>query len=221
MPTSFLPESSHSIWDLYRFELCGHNFNMQLKNKKRGCDHNAPICVSMETLLHPHFICLSFFPPAETNKRLPCSRSNTFELCHLSRCKIRTTEGSGIFLPPALWHLLTNHSEETLGVEDTPVPRTFLPKIGFIKLLWQKKQQGGQTPGCVAPLLSLTVGILSVSKSSVAPTADFLLCPTLPFWFYREWLLHTSQATSLEAATEMPTQLSAVVSQWPPYSRVK
>jgi hypothetical protein len=25
----------------------------------------------------------------------------------------------------------------------------------------------------------------------------------------------------LEAATEMPTQLSAVVSQWPPYSRVK
>lgn len=90
------------------------------------------------------FICLIFFP-AETNKRLPCSRSNTFKLCHLGRCKIRTIEGSGIFLPPALWHLLTSHSEETLGAEDTPVLRTFLPKIVFIKLLWQKKQQGGQT----------------------------------------------------------------------------
>lgn len=114
------------------------------KNQRRVCGHSAPICVPTERLLHPHCICLSYFP-AETDKRLPCLRSNTFKLCCPSRCKIRTTERSGLFLPPALWHLLTNHSEETLGVEDTPVPRTFLPEIVFIKLLWQKKPQGGWT----------------------------------------------------------------------------
>lgn len=60
-----------------------------------------------------------------------------------------------------------------MGAEDASVLWTFLPKIVFIKLLGQKKQQGGQPPGCKAQQLSLMGGILSVSKSSFGPTADF------------------------------------------------
>jgi hypothetical protein len=120
--------------------------------------------------------------------------------------------GSVIFLPQPFSTPVDHSIRGNLGAEDMPALWKFLPEIARAEQIAGQASPGGRGSGlCAAQQLSFMVGIFTLSKSFAGPTADFLLCPVLPFSFPGEWQPHPSTGHFLEAATEMATQLSAGV----------
>lgn len=112
---------------------------------------------------------------------------------HSHRCQTSSL-GLRYFCHSLFRHLLIIQSEETSELkEDKPTLWKFLPKIVRAEQIAGPASSGGWGSGLfVAQQLSSMVGVFSLSKSSFGPTADFLLCPPLPFWFPREWQPHPS-----------------------------
>lgn len=101
--------------------------------------------------------------------------------------------GSATFLPQPFSTPVDHSIRGNLRAEDKPTLWKFLPKIARAAQIAGPASRGGRGSGLfVARQLSFMVGIFSLSKFFHCRTADFLLCPTLPFWFPREWQPHPS-----------------------------
>lgn len=96
--------------------------------------------------------------------------------------------GSVIFLPQPFSTPVDHSIRGNLGAEDMPTLWKFLPKIARAEQIAGQASPGGRGSGLFAvQQLSFGIGIFALSKSSVGPTADVLLCPALPFSFPGEW----------------------------------
>lgn len=111
--------------------------------------------------------------------------------CHKSHM---STLGLRYFCHTIFQHLLISQSEETSGAEDMPALWKFLPKIATAEqTAGPTEGDDGQNSGfCVAGQLSLVIGIFSMFKSFLGPTADFPLYHALPSFLVSQGVAATS-----------------------------